>query len=496
MTRNVTILGTTQNVDRYYPVAAAFFELQLPVLQSVNVQLAGRYEKFYSDITDVDNDVFVPAGAVKWQPLDWLGLRLSAGRTFSQVNPPENDGRTTANSVANNDFGGFGGTGTAYSTFSYDNTEIESEESTYWNFGFLISQGAFSMSVDYWRNKLEKGTRTLTTDQILRALIADTPKVDALINCSSPLFNPDPVLTDQFGVTHAVIELNQNNGRCIQGQSRLNSGALPGEAPGLVGGQIHYTGDLGETNGGTIDQSGIDFNISYAFDLFGGTLRPSMDLTYYLTYDYEDFELFGVTVAQGYDAIGFTNTGPGRLLQAVPEYRGSIGINYSRGAHTVNLLARYLPAITNDDVDDFNPDRQNNANIGDANGFTTGPAGACSGATPTLSSDLGNVPAGNGTGQYGSGANVVPPGSAAAVSGGRGFCNGQNVALQSFQELKASYNLDLTYRVELPQQMQLTFSIYNLTNEEPEFSRSQLSYSAFFGSPLERNFELGFRKRF
>ena len=80
MTRNVTILGTTQNQDRYYPVAAAFFELQLPVLKSVNVELAGRYEKFYSDITDVDNDIFVPAGAIKWQPTDGLDCVLASVR--------------------------------------------------------------------------------------------------------------------------------------------------------------------------------------------------------------------------------------------------------------------------------------------------------------------------------------------------------------------------------------------------------------------------------
>jgi iron complex outermembrane receptor protein len=80
MGRNSGVLGTTQEPDkRYYPVIAAFTELQLPVLPSVDVQLAGRYEKFYSDVTDRDNDVFVPAAAVKWQPLDWMALRTSAG---------------------------------------------------------------------------------------------------------------------------------------------------------------------------------------------------------------------------------------------------------------------------------------------------------------------------------------------------------------------------------------------------------------------------------
>ena len=74
MSRNTTILGTTQNVDRHYPVAAAFFETQLPLHDPLTLQLAGRWEKFYSDLTDADNEVFVPAyneiGEFQWSPFN------------------------------------------------------------------------------------------------------------------------------------------------------------------------------------------------------------------------------------------------------------------------------------------------------------------------------------------------------------------------------------------------------------------------------------------
>jgi antitoxin YefM len=37
-------------------------------------------------------DIAVPAIALKWDPLDWLSLRTSWGKTFSQVNPPADAG--------------------------------------------------------------------------------------------------------------------------------------------------------------------------------------------------------------------------------------------------------------------------------------------------------------------------------------------------------------------------------------------------------------------
>jgi hypothetical protein len=473
MTRAATVLGTTREQDRYYPIAAVFAEAQLPITESITAQIAGRYEKFYSDVTDIDNSIFVPAGAIKWQPLDWFAARLSLGKTFSQVNPPEDDGITEGTSATNADFGGFGDADSRYDTFSYDNVGIESEESTYYNVGFIVGFGGFSASVDLWQNELENNTRTLTTDHILRALTGGAIARDALVNCSSPLFASNPLLGG-----NSVVVLDEP---CVQGQTRLTDGSGNDESNIA---QIHYFGGTGQTNGGGITQRGIDFNASYRFDVLGGTLTPSVDISYFLKYDIEDYELFGVRVARGYDGIGYTNSGPGRLLQAVPEWRGTLGLNYNVGRHTVNLLGRYIPTIENDDAEDFDATNATNANIGSATGFTNGPLGVCP-ASGTLTSDLGDVPPGAGSGEFGTSSGGIV-----------GFCSGQNTALQSYRELKASYNIDLTYRVELPLDMQMSLSIYNLTDEEPEFSRSQLSYSAYFGSPLQRNYRLSFRKRF
>ena len=149
------------------------------------------------------------------------------------MNPPEDNGATIGQSVANTDFGGFGGDGSRYTTNSYDNVNLKSEESEYYNVGFIIQRGAFSTSVDYFHNELQEGTRTLTTDAILRALVVGSPSANAPINCASPLLNVDPDLTDAQGNTHSVAELN---GPCVQGQSLLNS---PVGGGGLTGGALH-----------------------------------------------------------------------------------------------------------------------------------------------------------------------------------------------------------------------------------------------------------------
>lgn len=55
---------------------------------------------------------------------------------------------------------------------------------------------------------------------------------------------------------------------------------------------------------------------------------------------------------------------------------------------------------------------------------------------------------------------------------------------------------DFHYYVELPWDATFTFSIHNLTDEEPPASRQELGYDPRIGNPLMRTFEVGFQKRF
>jgi iron complex outermembrane recepter protein len=489
-TRPTFIFGRSQEQERRYPVAAAFIEAQLPLLDTVNMQLAGRFEKFYSDLSDKDNEVFVPAGAIKWQPLPWMALRASAGKTFSQVNPPRDDGPTIGNSLPNANYGNVGSTqtnpSTSYVTANYDNLDVDPEHGTYLNLGWLVQAGGFSATFDYYDIRIENYARTLTTGNIITALVmpGQTPAIDNLINCSSPL-----VTTPRTGLGgNPFVTLN---GPCVQGSSRLNSAVGGG---GLGGGVMSYFGGAGQTNGGELKTTGIDVEMSYSFgNVFGGRLTPSVNFSYILGWEMGDFTIYGITVAEGYDARGFRNTSASRTgAQVVPDYRGTIGLNYNRGKHTLNIIARYIPGVVDENPQNFDASNDQNANVGDASGVTTG--AACAGSSSGLTSNIGNVPAGAGTGQFGTGSVTGPGGTVPA--GTVGFCGLQNTSLLSGQEIGSSTTVDMTYRVQLPREIDLSFTIYNLLDDDPSFAREAISYDAGFGTPLGRNYKMTFKKRF
>jgi iron complex outermembrane receptor protein len=485
--RQVSVLGTTRNSDRFYPVAAGFAEVQVPILKSLNLQLAGRYEKFYSDVTDIDNSTFVPAAAIKWDPLPWVGARASWGRTFSQVNPPVNDGPVVATAGANNAFAGIQG----YTTQNFDNVNVQSENGDYLDFGLLFDVGNFNASIDYWELNVDQYTRTMTVNQVLRALIGPgvAPTTATPLNCSSPLFNP------QAGFDNAAYVVLPAGRTCGQAGA-----ATLGDVG--AGWGINYFGGTNESNSGKLETAGVDFSASYRFEMAGLSVTPSVDLTYNTKWKLGDFVVGGVTVAPGYEGLGQANRTTGRLNLAVPRYRGSVALLFKSGRHTLNLLVNYIPSVRNEDPTDFDVTNDQNANIGNGNGFTTtgttAATVACTSSASGLTTNLGNVPGGASTGQFG-GASIVTNATTGQPTPSvttRGFCANQNVAVLSGREIASTTNVDLTYRLELPAELSMSLTVNNLFGDDPSFDRALVAYNSGFGSPLGRTYKLGLRKKF
>jgi iron complex outermembrane receptor protein len=485
--RSQTVLGAPADLlapsanghtSRKYPAAAVFVEAQLPIFDSLNASLAGRYEKFYSDITDRDNDVFVPATSIKWQALDWVAVRGSWGKSFSQVNPPADNSASplVTNNVLNATYG------VTTNNANYSNVDVQPMKGTYFDVGFIVQAGNFQGTVDLYDIKIDDYTRTMTTTNVISALVlpGQSPSNTNLINCSSPLLNPQNAFAGRSFVELAAA--------CTQGVSTL--------ATTLGTGRINYFGTTDETNSGQLHTSGIDFNATFVFDgVLGGTLTPSLDVSYVLKWALDAFVVGGVTVTPAYDGVGFRNTSATRNGQGVPEYRATFALNYHNGIHNLNISARYLPSVIDDNIANFNETGARNANVG-VNGATTA-AGACTGAYATdtnPTSNLGGTPAGAGTGLYG--ANPTIPTAVGGAAGTVGYCSNQNTAILSGQEVKALTNVDLTYRLNLPAETDLALTIYNLLDTDPAFARNPINYDAGFGSPLGRNLKLQVVKRF
>jgi len=71
-------LGTNRNGRSESDVIAAFTELQLPITDSLDLQLAARYENYGGTV----GSTFDPQARAKFQVTDWLAIRGGVGTTF------------------------------------------------------------------------------------------------------------------------------------------------------------------------------------------------------------------------------------------------------------------------------------------------------------------------------------------------------------------------------------------------------------------------------
>lgn len=471
--RGIQVTGLTLDSNRKYPVGAAFFEIQAPLFNTLVANVSGRYEKFYSDVSDRDNHVFVPAGSLRWQVTDWLALRATGGKSFSQVNPPPDNGPVVTGNAS--PAAALGGTAILYTSNNFPNLEVKPERGSNYNVGAVVSIGNFRANVDYYSIKITNVIRAQTSQQIVAALVQPGQAgPGALINCTSPLLT-QPI--DLFGGRPFVQLAGGNNASCVPGVTALNS------ANGVNGGRINFLGGQGTqpalVNGGTLETAGIDLNASYRFeDVFGGQLTVSADLTHITKYELSDYIVAGITVAPGFKGIGQFNELTGRNNQHVAENRGSVSFNYRRGRHNLNWNTRVVSSFIDDDLTNYAEANANNANIG-ANGVV--PTGAACIDTNPISPP---VPTGAGTGQFGgnTGANG-------------GFCAGQNTTILSGRKVPTTFTTDVSYSLQLPWDTTVQVTVQNLFNEDPEFSRDAINYDAFTGSPLGRTVRFGVRKR-
>ncbi|HEY8616989.1 TonB-dependent receptor domain-containing protein [Phenylobacterium sp.] len=465
--RGSGVTGFTDDQDRRFPVASAFAEIQAPVFDNLIVNLSGRYEKFFSDRGARNNDVFVPQASTKWQVTDWLALRGTVSKSFSNIDPPGNRPAIITTGAAPAEFGG---TSVLFVSNNYANFDVKPEKGINYNVGAILQVGDLRANIDYYYIKVDDLLREQTTGNIIPGLVqAGQTGITALINCSSPLLSETQ---DALGGRPFV----QLNGPCVQGQSRINS---PAGGGGLVGGNVNFFGASNGlrylVNSGYLQTDGIDLTVSYRLqDVLGGDITLTADWSHVLSYEQSAFVVGGVEVAPGFDGVGQLNDSPGRTFNPrIAKDRGSFTFNFRRGRHNLNWQTRFTSSLINDDLGDYQELAQYNANIANSAGVL--PSGAaCADNNPSTPP----VPAGAGTGVYGP------------------FCAGQNYTIGTGRKVPWAWTTDVSYQVDLPWETVVTFTVQNLFDEEPGFSRTLLGYEAGLNSPVGRSLRVGVRKRF
>lgn len=161
-------------------VLSGMVELLLPVTKTVEVSLAGRYERY----SDYGND-FAPKASVRWQPMRGFVLRGSVGQGFRAPSLPILNAQPqfSAESVVDpRTCTAFGGsdcnrTQVQVDTYFIANPTLKSEQSDQYSLGFVwdVTRNV-NVKADYWNTKIDDTITQIGAQDIIDRSNGDDPR--------------------------------------------------------------------------------------------------------------------------------------------------------------------------------------------------------------------------------------------------------------------------------------------------------------------------------
>lgn len=293
-----TFFGPMRPQDLSRDVFGVFGEMNLPLLDSLQAQVAVRYEDYGGTIGSTTN----PKISLRWQALDWLALRGSAGSTFRGPQQTQVlDGFATTLQFTSRLSG--------YKPYdTYGNPDLDPEEADTFNVGAIAQAGNFKGSLDYWTFKFKNPITTEGGTDLVAAF---------------------------FGTSTAPLNFCGVAGyEGLQARFEFAGAAC---APAAL---IRTTVNV--INGPEENISGFDASLSYLFDgVFGGELVVGTDASYTMEYERDSLVVEGIEIQEKDDYAG-TRGGIGSL----PDLRGSAYMDYSTGMHSARWTTRYIAGVT------------------------------------------------------------------------------------------------------------------------------------------------------
>ena len=302
-------LGQARTIEVSSNVYAVFGEVRIPLLDTLEVNLAVRYED-YGGLTGSTVD---PKGSFRFEATPWLVLRGSASTTFRGPLPsnvaPSTVTALQAIDAAN---GGF---------LSVDITgdpTLRPESAFTYNVGGVIDFGGFNASVDYWSYDFDDAIATQDENAIASSVI---PIANGLADCSNPL------------AARLVF-----SGGCQQG---ITTGAQLARVLTFI------------VNSAPVKTDGIDFKADYTFFFGSGAFTVGAAATWTLNYDVDPQVVAGVQISDAYDAVGFANFD--RSPGTISEWKGNAFANLKLGNFNARYVFRYASGVTDDRCPDNAP---------------------------------------------------------------------------------------------------------------------------------------------
>jgi len=309
----LSFYGPLKNTDVSRDMFAAFGELSAPITDSLQAQLALRYESYGGGVGSTTN----PKLSLRWQAVDWLALRGSVGTTFRAPTPVNLDPSATTNLVFTAQAGGY----KPYDTFG--NADLKPETADTFNVGFIVNAGNFGATVDYFNFKFQDQLTTEVGTQLVTALYS--PYVDAGgVARANHCADTDP--------RYAALR-----GRFTFGGTGCDSGSAAAPAFNLLRTRVNQLNAQAD-----VQLSGIDASMHYLFsDVLGGDLTLGVDATYNIEYKIGATLVEGIQVDPAQDLIG-TRGGRGNSL---PQWRGAAYLDLGTGIHNIRWTTRYIDSM-------------------------------------------------------------------------------------------------------------------------------------------------------
>ncbi|MCP3730547.1 TonB-dependent receptor [Sphingomonas sp. MG17] len=296
----LAFIGSNVNTSLDGGVKAIFAEVQLPVIESVDVQAALRYEDYGGNVGSTTN----PQIRARWQATPWLAFRGGYATTFRGpvLDTITGDFITTLQLIG--------------STFKpvdvFGNPSLKPESATNYSAGMLFKFSGFNASIDYFRYEISD-------------VIVSDP-LGAMVSTLFPTGSPNqcaihPALAARFTFT------------------------TPGCTAATTGNDVSRVRTQYQ-NGATLMSDGIDLSLNYRNnDLLGNGVRfgIGVDATRTLHNKFSDILVDGVTVQRAFDGVGLLNYQS--TLYPVPKWKGQAYVDLGKGAIDTRFTVNYTGGL-------------------------------------------------------------------------------------------------------------------------------------------------------
>jgi len=301
-----SFLAGTTPADREQEIYAVFGELQVPLYDDLDIQVAMRYEDYGGNV----GSTFDPKVAAKWQATDALAFRGSAQTSFKGPTLNQLDGVATTLQF-------IGPTSAFKAVDQFGNPDLSPESAFSFNLGAIFQQGSFTGSIDYYN-----------------------------FDFSDPI-----IVEDQASIVNALVAALAAGDTDSPILSRVTFNDALGDGQDVISGAEIARIETNITNGPDIQTSGIDVRAENVWDLGNSEFTAGAEATYIIEYDVDDFEIEGVSIPGG-DRVGQFNRS--NFSRSLPQWKANVFANYALGAHNVRAVLRHIDSYE-DERGDITP---------------------------------------------------------------------------------------------------------------------------------------------